>query len=121
MISCMISYLFDNIIVAQETGNYDVIHDIIGFCMISYMILYMIFSIYYEIVHDIIGLAFLARPRNHDIIYDIIFFFWYDIIYDITKKYDIIGDLAFLARKSVISYMISYTISNDIDTFPMKL
>jgi hypothetical protein len=37
--------------------------------MISYMILYMILSIYYEIVHDIIGLAFLARPRNHDIIH----------------------------------------------------
>jgi hypothetical protein len=42
--------------------------------MISYMILYMILSIYYEIVHDIIGLAFLARPRNHDIIHDIILF-----------------------------------------------
>ncbi len=86
----------------------------------------MIFSIYYEILHDIIGLAFLAiaRPRNHDIIHDIILMyhtFWYDIIYDITKTYDIIGVLAFFARKSVISYMISYTISNDIDTFPMKL
>jgi hypothetical protein len=38
----MISYLFDNIRVAQETGKYDIIHDIIGFCMILYMILYMI-------------------------------------------------------------------------------
>jgi hypothetical protein len=40
----MISYLFDNIIVAQETGNYDIIHDIIVFLMISYMILYMILA-----------------------------------------------------------------------------
>ncbi len=77
------------------------------------MILYMIFSIYYEIVHDIIGLAFLTRYDILNIIYDIIYDIipiWYDIIYDITKKYDIIGVLAFLARKSVISYMISYTI-----------
>jgi hypothetical protein len=42
MISYMISYLFDNIIVAQETGQYDIIHDIIGFSMISYMIMHMI-------------------------------------------------------------------------------
>jgi hypothetical protein len=37
--------------------------------MISYMILYMILSIYHEIVYDIIGLASLARPRNYDIIH----------------------------------------------------
>jgi hypothetical protein len=31
-----------DIIVAQGMGQYDIMHDIIGFCMISYMILYMI-------------------------------------------------------------------------------
>ncbi len=49
------------------------------------------------------------------------YFSWYDIKYDITKKYDKIGVLTFLTRKSMISYMISYTISKDIDTLPMKL
>ncbi len=39
--------------------------------MISYMILYMILHIYNEILYDIIALAFLARPRNYDIIHDI--------------------------------------------------
>ena len=34
----------DNIRVAQETGQYDIIHDIIHFFMISYMICYMILA-----------------------------------------------------------------------------
>ncbi len=38
----MISYLFDNIIVAQGMGQYDIIHDVMDFFMISYMIMYMI-------------------------------------------------------------------------------
>jgi hypothetical protein len=33
MISYLISYLFDNIRVAQERLSYDIIHDIIAFCM----------------------------------------------------------------------------------------
>ena len=44
LISYMISYLFDNIRVAQGMGQYDIIHDIIPFSMILYMICYMILA-----------------------------------------------------------------------------
>jgi hypothetical protein len=45
MTSYMISYVFDNIRVAQERLSYDIIHDIITFLIISYMIIYMIFTL----------------------------------------------------------------------------
>jgi hypothetical protein len=44
MISDMISYLFDNIRVAQGMGQNDIIHDIIVLAMISYLIFYMILA-----------------------------------------------------------------------------
>ncbi len=50
-------YLFDNIIVAQETGQYDIIHDIIGFSMPSDIIYDNAYDISiqkYDIMHDII-------------------------------------------------------------------
>jgi hypothetical protein len=54
MISYMISYLFANIIVAQETGKYDIIHDIIGFFYdIIYDIVYDVSIKSYDIMHDI--------------------------------------------------------------------
>jgi hypothetical protein len=59
--------------------KYDIIHNIIMYISdMAYIYIYIyditMLSIYHEIVYDIIGLAFLARPRNYDIIHDIIIF-----------------------------------------------
>jgi hypothetical protein len=45
MISDLKSYLFDNIRVAQERLSYDIIHDIIAFFIIPYIVMYMILAL----------------------------------------------------------------------------
>ncbi len=77
MISYLISYFFGNIRIAQERLSYDIIHDIIVLCTISYMISYMILA-----WKTMISWMISYNLWFYDIIHETYGFVVYDIIYD---------------------------------------